>query len=34
VAWRTALARDFTAHRRWALRVYLVANGQWIVPIG
>jgi hypothetical protein len=32
-AWRTALARDFVAHRRWALRTYLVANGQWFFRV-
>ena len=33
-AWRTALARDFASHRRWALRVYLVANAQWFTRVG
>jgi uncharacterized membrane protein len=27
MAWRFARARDFAAHRRWALRAYLAANG-------
>jgi Predicted membrane protein (DUF2306) len=27
LAWRTARARDYTAHRRWALRAWLAANG-------
>ncbi len=33
-AWRTAVARDMVAHRPWALRTYIVANGQWFVRIG
>ncbi len=27
LAWRTARAKDFAAHRRWALRAYVAANG-------
>ncbi len=27
LAWQRARARDFAAHRRWALRTYLAANG-------
>lgn len=34
LAWRTALARDFVAHRRWALRLYLVSNAQWFMRVG
>ena len=34
LAWRTALAREFAAHRRWALRTYIVANGVWFQRIG
>ena len=34
LAWRAALIRDITAHRRWALRAYLVANGQWFFRVG
>lgn len=34
LAWRAAVRRDFIAHRRWALRTYLVANGQWFIRIG
>jgi hypothetical protein len=33
-AWRAALARDVASHRRWALRTYVVANGQWLVRVG
>lgn len=31
---RTALARRFATHRRWALRLYLVSNAQWFLRIG
>ncbi|MES2393089.1 MAG: DUF2306 domain-containing protein [Acidobacteriota bacterium] len=31
MAWRTALARNFTAHRRWALRLYLVVSASLFV---
>ncbi len=34
LALRTALARDFVIHRRWALRLYLVSNAQWFLRIG
>ncbi len=34
LAWRAALQRDIAAHRRWALRTFLVANGQWFFRIG
>jgi hypothetical protein len=34
MAWRTAWRRDFAAHRRWALRAFLVANGQWFFRVG
>lgn len=34
LALRTARARDLAAHRRWALRLYLVANGQWFLRVG
>jgi hypothetical protein len=33
-AWRTALKRDVSRHRRWALRTYLVANAQWFTRVG
>jgi hypothetical protein len=33
-AWRKARARDFVAHRRWAIRLYLVSNAQWFLRIG
>lgn len=34
LAWRSALLRDFTAHRRHALRAYLLVNGVWFLRIG
>jgi hypothetical protein len=34
LAWRYAMKRDFTTHRRWALRTFLVSNGQWFIRIG
>jgi hypothetical protein len=34
LAWRTAWRRDVAGHRRWALRTYLVANGQWFTRVG
>lgn len=33
-AWRTARARDFAAHRRWALRLFLVVSGVWFFRVG
>ncbi|WP_199852674.1 DUF2306 domain-containing protein [Aquimarina sp. Aq78] len=34
MSWRTAVARDFNTHRRWALRLFLVSNGVWFFRIG
>lgn len=34
LAWRAAMARDFTVHRRWALRTFMVANGVWFMRLG
>jgi hypothetical protein len=34
IAWAMALKRDFMSHRRWALRTWLVANGQWFFRVG
>ena len=31
---RYALARDFRTHRRWALRLFLVANASWFFRVG
>lgn len=33
-AWRFALRREITTHRRWALRAWIVANGIWFQRIG
>lgn len=34
LAWRAAVRHEITSHRRWALRSYLVANGQWFIRVG
>lgn len=34
MALRHAIARQLAVHRRWALRLYLVANGVWFFRIG
>lgn len=34
VAWAAARKRDFPAHRRWALRVFVLAAGVWFFRIG
>ncbi len=34
MALRYALARQFALHRRWALRLFLLANGVWFFRIG
>lgn len=34
LAWRAAMARQIAAHRRWALRAFMVANGVWFLRIG
>ena len=34
LAWRTARMRDFAAHRRWALRTFIVASGVWLMRVG
>ncbi|HWN74511.1 MAG TPA: DUF2306 domain-containing protein [Candidatus Udaeobacter sp.] len=33
-ALRFAMARDFTTHRRWALRLFLVASASWFFRLG
>ena len=33
-AWRAARARDFTAHRQWALRTFLAAGGVFFFRLG
>jgi uncharacterized membrane protein len=34
LAWRSARRREIAAHRRWAMRTYLVANAQWFTRVG
>lgn len=34
LAWRHARARQFEAHRRWALRLFIAANGVWFFRVG
>ncbi len=34
VALRYAIARDFTTHRRWAIRLFLVASASWFFRVG
>lgn len=34
MAWRTAVARDFGAHARWALRLFLLVSGVWFFRVG
>jgi uncharacterized membrane protein len=34
LAWRSAWVHEVAAHRRWALRAYLVANAQWFTRVG
>jgi uncharacterized membrane protein len=34
LAWRAARSHDIAAHRRWALRTFLVANAQWFTRVG
>lgn len=34
MAWRHAVARELAAHRRWALRLFLVVSGVWFFRVG
>jgi len=34
LAGRSALRREFSTHRRWALQAYLVTNAQWFTRVG
>lgn len=34
LALRSAMKRDFRTHRRWALRLFIVANGVWFFRVG
>ncbi len=33
-AWRHALKRRFEAHRRWAMRTFMVVSGVWFLRVG
>lgn len=33
LAWRMAVARRYEAHRRWAMRAFLVVNGVWFLRV-
>jgi hypothetical protein len=33
LAWRMAATRRFDAHRRWAMRAFLVVNGVWFLRV-
>ena len=34
MAWRTAMQRDFVAHKKWALRAFLMVSGVWFFRVG
>ncbi|RYE74801.1 MAG: DUF2306 domain-containing protein [Oxalobacteraceae bacterium] len=34
IAWRFARKRNFAAHRRWAIRAFMVVNGVWFLRVG
>ena len=34
VAWREAVGRRWAAHRRWALRAFMVISGVWFLRVG
>ena len=34
MAWRTAVNKKFAEHRRWALRLFIVANAVWFMRLG
>jgi uncharacterized membrane protein len=34
LAWRSARTREVSTHRQWALRTFMVANGQWFFRVG
>ena len=34
LAWRNAAARRFEAHRRWAMRTFMVVSGVWFLRVG
>jgi hypothetical protein len=34
LAWRFAVKRQFEAHRRWAMRTFMVVSGVWFLRVG
>jgi hypothetical protein len=34
MAWRLAVRRRFAAHRRWAMRAFMVVSGVWFLRVG
>ncbi len=34
MAWRTAVNKDFVAHRKWAIRAFLMVSGVWFFRVG
>lgn len=34
LAWRSARAQRFAAHRRWAIRLFVVASAVWFMRVG
>ncbi len=34
MAWRTAMQRDFRAHKKWAIRAFLMVSGVWFFRVG
>ncbi|MGV3482379.1 MAG: DUF2306 domain-containing protein [Sphingobium sp.] len=34
IAWREALGRRIAAHRRWALRIFVLVSGVWFFRVG
>ena len=34
LAWRTAMQRNFRAHRKWAIRAFLMVSGVWFFRVG
>lgn len=34
MTWRYAITRDLPAHRRWALRLFMVVSGAWFLRVG
>lgn len=34
MAWRSAVNKNFAEHRRWALRLFIVANAVWYMRLG